>query len=36
MKIGIAADHAGQALKASLEKHLRAKGHDVQIGRAHV
>ena len=30
MKIGIAADHAGQQLKASLEKHLRAKGHDVR------
>ncbi|MEP7003692.1 MAG: RpiB/LacA/LacB family sugar-phosphate isomerase [Chloroflexota bacterium] len=31
MKIGLAADHAGQALKASLEKHLRAKGHDVHV-----
>jgi len=30
VKIGIAADHAGQQLKASLEKHLRAKGHDVR------
>ena len=30
MKVGIAADHAGQVLKASLEKHLRAKGHDVR------
>lgn len=30
MKIGIAADHAGQALKASIEKYLRAKGHDVK------
>ena len=30
MKVGIAADHAGQALKASIEKHLRAKGHDVR------
>ena len=30
MRIGIAADHAGQALKASIEKHLRAKGHEVR------
>jgi ribose 5-phosphate isomerase B len=30
MKIGIAADHAGQALKASLLEHLRAKGYDVR------
>jgi ribose 5-phosphate isomerase B len=30
MRVGIAADHAGQALKASIEKHLRAKGHDVR------
>ena len=30
MKIGIAADHAGQALKASIEKHLRANGHQVR------
>ena len=30
MKIGIAADHAGQQLKASLTKHLRATGHDVR------
>lgn len=30
MKIGIAADHAGQNLKASIERHLRAKGSDVR------
>jgi len=30
MKIGIAADHAGQNLKRALETHLRAKGHDVR------
>ena len=30
MKIGIAADHAGQALKATLVEHLRDKGHDVK------
>ena len=30
MKVGIAADHAGQHLKAAIEKHLRAKGHDVR------
>lgn len=30
MKVGIAADHAGQSLKATLEKHLRAKGHEVK------
>lgn len=30
MKVGIAADHAGQALKASLAKHLRAKGVDLR------
>ena len=30
MRIGIAADHAGQTLKASIEKHLRAKGFDVR------
>lgn len=30
MKVGIAADHAGQALSASLEKHLRAAGHEVK------
>jgi len=31
MKIGIAADHAGQNLRTSLEKHLRAKGHEVRV-----
>jgi ribose 5-phosphate isomerase B len=31
MRIGLAADHAGQLLKASLEKHLRGKGHDVKV-----
>jgi ribose 5-phosphate isomerase B len=30
VKIGIAADHAGQNLKATIEKHLRAKGADVR------
>jgi ribose 5-phosphate isomerase B len=30
VKVGIAADHAGQSLKASIEKHVRAKGHDVR------
>ena len=30
MKVGVAADHAGQSLKATLEKHLRAKGHEVK------
>jgi len=30
LKIGIAADHAGQALKATLVEHLRDKGHDVK------
>lgn len=30
MKIGIAADHAGQSLKTSIEKHLRATGHEVR------
>ena len=30
MIVGIAADHAGQMLKASVEKHLRAKGHEVR------
>ncbi len=30
MKVGIAADHAGQLLKASLLAHLRAKGHEVR------
>lgn len=30
MIVGVAADHAGQALKAAIEKHLRAEGHDVR------
>jgi ribose 5-phosphate isomerase B len=30
LKIGIAADHAGQALKATLVEHLREKGHEVK------
>jgi ribose 5-phosphate isomerase B len=30
VKIGIAADHAGQQLKASIEKHLRAKAFEVR------
>jgi len=30
VKVGIAADHAGQQLKASLSKHLRAKGVDLR------
>jgi ribose 5-phosphate isomerase B len=30
LKIGVAADHAGQALKASLVEHLREKGHEVR------
>jgi RpiB/LacA/LacB family sugar-phosphate isomerase len=30
LKIGIAADHAGQALKAALVEHLREKGHEVR------
>ena len=30
MKIGIAADHAGQGLKATLVEHLREKGHEVK------
>ena len=30
MKVGIAADHAGQGLKASLVRHLRAKGVDLR------
>lgn len=29
MKIGIAADHAGQRLKASVVEHLRAAGHTI-------
>ena len=31
MKVGLAADHAGQNLKASLERHIRAKGHEVRL-----
>ena len=30
MKIGVAADHAGQTLLATLVKHLRDKGHEVK------
>ena len=30
MKIGVAADHAGQTLRATLVKHLREKGHEVK------
>jgi len=30
VKVGLAADHAGQQLKASLGKHLRAKGVDLR------
>ncbi len=30
MRIGVAADHAGQALKAVLVEHLREKGHEVK------
>ena len=30
MKIGVAADHAGQALLATLVKHLHEKGHEVR------
>ncbi len=30
MKIGVAADHAGQSLKAALVEHLRERGHEVQ------
>ena len=30
MRIGVAADHAGQALKAALVEHLRDKGHEVR------
>jgi len=30
MKVGIAADHAGQQLKAALTAHLKAKGHEVR------
>jgi ribose 5-phosphate isomerase B len=31
MKVGLAADHAGQHLVAALEKHIRAKGHEVRV-----
>ncbi len=31
MKIGVASDHAGQALKVTLVKHLREKGHEVRL-----
>ena len=31
MKIGIAADHAGQRLKAAIAEHLSASGHEVFI-----
>ena len=31
MKIGIAADHAGQRLKAALVEHLKAGGHTVVV-----
>ena len=31
MKVGIAADHAGQTLKATLSAYLGAKGHDVRV-----
>jgi ribose 5-phosphate isomerase B len=30
LKIGVAADHAGQALKATLVTHLREQGHEVK------
>jgi len=30
LKIGVAADHAGQTLRATLVKHLREKGHEVK------
>jgi ribose 5-phosphate isomerase B len=30
VKVGVAADHAGQALKAALLKHLAKSGHDVK------
>lgn len=30
MKVGIAADHAGQRLRAALAAHLRATGHEVR------
>jgi ribose 5-phosphate isomerase B len=31
MRVGLAADHAGQALKRTLEEHLRARGHEVKL-----
>ncbi len=31
MKVGLAADHAGQALKRTLEEHLRRAGHEVKL-----
>lgn len=31
MRVGLAADHAGQVLKASIEKHLRERGHEVKL-----
>lgn len=31
MRVGLAADHAGQMLKASLERHLRERGHEVRL-----
>ncbi len=31
MKVGLAADHAGQRLKAVLETHLKGKGHEVLL-----
>jgi ribose 5-phosphate isomerase B len=30
LRIGIAADHAGQSLKAALVEHLRERGHEVK------
>jgi ribose 5-phosphate isomerase B len=30
LRVGIAADHAGQALKATVTKHLQGKGHEVR------
>jgi ribose 5-phosphate isomerase B len=31
MKVGLAADHAGQRLRVEIEKHLRARGHEVRL-----
>jgi ribose 5-phosphate isomerase B len=31
VKVGLAADHAGQLLKASLLTHLRERGHEVKV-----